>query len=76
VIRSRTARYGELWQKNGRIAGGSATCPSTIAPTDLGSLGGITILNMATKGVKAGTTYVYQVTLSDGSTIDFRFGLK
>jgi hypothetical protein len=34
------------------------------------------IFNMATKGLKAGTTYVYQVTLNDGSTIDFRFGLK
>jgi hypothetical protein len=34
------------------------------------------IFNMATKGLKAGTTYVYQVTLNDGSKIDFRFGLK
>jgi hypothetical protein len=34
------------------------------------------IFNLATKTLKAGTTYVYQVTLNDGSTIDFRFGLK
>jgi hypothetical protein len=34
------------------------------------------IFNMATKILKANTTYVYQITLNDGSTIDFRFGLK
>ena len=34
------------------------------------------IFNIATKTLKAGTTYVYQVTLDDHSTIDFRFGLK
>jgi hypothetical protein len=34
------------------------------------------IFNMATKTLKANTTYVYQITLNDGSTIDFRFGLK
>jgi hypothetical protein len=34
------------------------------------------IFNMTTKTLKANTTYVYQVTLNDGSTIDFRFGLK
>jgi hypothetical protein len=34
------------------------------------------IFNLATKTLKANTTYVYQITLNDGSTIDFRFGLK
>jgi hypothetical protein len=34
------------------------------------------IFNMATKSLKAGTTYVYKITLNDGTTIDFRFGLK
>jgi hypothetical protein len=34
------------------------------------------IFNITTKTLKAGTTYVYQITLNDGSTIDFRFGLK
>jgi hypothetical protein len=34
------------------------------------------IFNMATKTLKANTTYVYQITLNDGSKIDFRFGLK
>lgn len=34
------------------------------------------IFNIGTKTLKANTTYVYQVTLNDGSTIDFRFGLK
>jgi hypothetical protein len=34
------------------------------------------IFNISTKTLKAGTTYVYQITLNDGSTIDFRFGLK
>jgi hypothetical protein len=34
------------------------------------------IFNMSTKTLKAGSTYVYQVTLNDSSTIDFRYGLK
>jgi hypothetical protein len=34
------------------------------------------IFNLATKTLKANTTYVYRITLNDGSTIDFRFGLK
>jgi hypothetical protein len=34
------------------------------------------IFNISTKNLKANTTYVYQVTLNDGTTIDFRFGLK
>jgi hypothetical protein len=34
------------------------------------------IFNINTKTLSAGTTYVYRVTLNDGSTIDFQFGLK
>jgi len=34
------------------------------------------IFNIATKPLKANTTYVYTVTLNDLSTIEFRFGLK
>jgi hypothetical protein len=34
------------------------------------------IFNMNTKPLQAGKTYVYQITLNDGSTIDFRFGLR
>jgi hypothetical protein len=34
------------------------------------------IFNMSTKPLQTGRTYVYQITLNDGSTIDFRFGLR
>lgn len=34
------------------------------------------IYNLNTKNLTAGQTYVYRITLKDGSYIDFRFGLK
>jgi hypothetical protein len=34
------------------------------------------IFNIATKPLAAGATYVYRITLNDGTTIDFRFGLR
>jgi hypothetical protein len=34
------------------------------------------IFNINTKNLSANTTYVYRITLNDGSTIDFRLGLK
>jgi len=34
------------------------------------------IFNINTKNLTAGKTYVYRITLNDGSTIDFQFGLK
>jgi len=34
------------------------------------------IFNMNTKNLVANTTYLYRVTLNDGTPIDFRFGLK
>lgn len=34
------------------------------------------IFNLNTKALVAGTTYTYRITLNDGSTIDFKFGLK
>jgi hypothetical protein len=34
------------------------------------------VFNISTKGLSAGTTYVYRITLNDNSTIDFRFGLR
>jgi hypothetical protein len=34
------------------------------------------IFNINTKNLSAGKTYVYLITLNDGSTIEFRFGLK
>ena len=34
------------------------------------------IFNINTKKLAAGKTYVYQITLSDKTTIDFQFGLK
>ena len=34
------------------------------------------ILNLSTKGLAAGVTYAYRITLNDGTTIDFQFGLR
>jgi len=34
------------------------------------------IFNVSTKSLSANVTYYYRITLDDGSTIDFRFGLK
>jgi hypothetical protein len=34
------------------------------------------IFNVNTKGLSPGTTYVYAISLNDGSTISFQFGLK
>ena len=34
------------------------------------------IFNVSTKALSANVTYYYRITLDDGSTIDFRFGLK
>jgi hypothetical protein len=34
------------------------------------------IYNISTKGMAAGYTYVYTITLNDGSTIQFQFGLR
>ena len=34
------------------------------------------IFNMSTKTLKAGQTYTYRVTLNDGTSFDFKFGLK
>jgi subtilisin family serine protease len=34
------------------------------------------IFNMSTKGLLAGKTYFFEITLNDGSTIEFNFGLK
>jgi hypothetical protein len=34
------------------------------------------IFNINTKGLSPGTTYVYAISLNDGSTISFQFGLK
>ena len=34
------------------------------------------IFNISTKPLKANKTYVYVITLNDGSTIQFQFGLK
>jgi hypothetical protein len=34
------------------------------------------IFNLSTKDLSQGKTYVYRITLNDGSTIDFRFGTK
>jgi len=34
------------------------------------------IFNISTKNLSANKTYVYLITLNDGSTIDFQFGLK
>jgi hypothetical protein len=34
------------------------------------------IFNMNTKNLAANATYLYRITLNDGSAIDFRFGLK
>ena len=34
------------------------------------------IFNISTKSQKAGFTYYYQITLNDGSTIEFQYGLK
>jgi hypothetical protein len=34
------------------------------------------IFNLNTKNLSAGKTYIYKITLNDGSAIDFEFGLK
>jgi hypothetical protein len=34
------------------------------------------IFNISTKTQKANTTYIYKITLNDGSSIDFQYGLK
>jgi hypothetical protein len=34
------------------------------------------IFNISTKSLKANQTYIYVITLNDGSTIQFQFGLK
>jgi hypothetical protein len=34
------------------------------------------ILNLSTKGLAAGKTYVYRITLNDGSSTMFQFGLR
>lgn len=34
------------------------------------------LFNMSTKGLTSGTTYTYEITLNDGTTIDFSFTLK
>jgi hypothetical protein len=34
------------------------------------------IFNINTKNLKSGMTYLYRITLNDGSTIEFQFGLK
>ena len=34
------------------------------------------IFNIGTKNLATNTTYFYRITLIDGSTIDFQFGLK
>ena len=34
------------------------------------------IFNISTKNLASGKTYVYQITLNDGTTIDFQFGIR
>jgi hypothetical protein len=34
------------------------------------------IFNINTKGLMANATYIYQITLNDGSVIQFQYGLK
>lgn len=34
------------------------------------------IFNVATRGLSTNMTYVYRITLNDGSSIDYRYGLK
>jgi hypothetical protein len=34
------------------------------------------IFNLSTKGLTAGATYIYRIGLADGTSIDFRFGLR
>jgi hypothetical protein len=51
-----------------------STTPDTAfrwSPTDQ-----LWIFNISTKSLKANTTYYYTVTLNDGTTITFNFGLK
>jgi len=34
------------------------------------------IFNISTQNLSAGLTYIFQIALNDGSTIDFQFGLR
>jgi hypothetical protein len=34
------------------------------------------IFNITTKSLSAGKTYTYRISLADGTSIDFKFGLK
>lgn len=34
------------------------------------------VFNIGTQGQTAGQTYVYTITLNDGTTIEFRYGLR
>lgn len=52
----------------------TSTTPDTSFRWD--SSGQQWIFNISTKALGKNTTYVYRITLNDGSTIGFRFGLK
>jgi hypothetical protein len=51
-----------------------STTPDTAFRWD--STGQQWIFNISTKPLKANQTYIYQITLMDGSTIQFQFGLR
>lgn len=38
--------------------------------------GQLWVFNLSTKGLTANRTYVYRITLNDGSEIGFQFGLR
>ena len=52
-----------------------STTPDTVFRWSGGS-DALPIFNINTKGLNANATYVYQITLNDGSKIQFQFGLK
>jgi hypothetical protein len=52
-----------------------STTPDTVFRWSGGS-DALWIFNINTKGLNANATYIYQITLNDGSKIQFQFGLK
>jgi hypothetical protein len=61
---------------NGTVSNVNEVPGSTTPDTAFRWSGDLWIFNISTKPLAAGATYVYQITLADGSVIPFQFGLR
>jgi len=70
------ASFQQIQTINGTESTVNEPVDSTTPNTEFRWSGDQWVFNMNTKTLTAGKTYTYRVTLNDGTSFDFKFGLK